>query len=318
MCLLCIWLQNISSDLRPYLTTYFNTRNINTLRTQRSAINATFAALRRRLGIDPWLPIETRVQPPGPYTPFRGGGITPNPSSVDIPDDKYLSQYTTAITPLPVTFCAFGNCPVPVPEMVMNAFVLPKRSSIQAVAALPAAAPMASAAQTLGDNASGAGGAANARPSTGGDLRIQSDFETTPLFMVYKATADGTATASFKAPPNLGSFVLRAYVASVGSDSAASKYGSAESTLLVRKTVSLTPSVPRIVRVGDKFEAGVLVTAPDISSDISVTVGAGVIGPNARTPLLLVGGSPSKSTITLTANNQQQVGGVRYWRATQG
>lgn len=51
----------------------------------------------------------------------------------------------------------------------------------------------------------------------------------------------------------------RAY-ATVGSES---KYGSTETKLVVRRTVSLTPSLPRIARSGDAFEAGVLVTLVD-------------------------------------------------------
>lgn len=41
--------------------------------------------------------------------------------------------------------------------------------------------------------------------------RVASQFETTPLFVAIRTTADGTGTATFTAPQNLGTFVLRAY-----------------------------------------------------------------------------------------------------------
>lgn len=37
-------------------------------------------------------------------------------------------------------------------------------------------------------------------------------------------------------------------------------FGTAESKIIVRRTLSLTASLPRFARVGDTFEAGVLVT----------------------------------------------------------
>lgn len=38
------------------------------------------------------------------------------------------------------------------------------------------------------------------------------------------------------------------------------KFGSAETELIVRRKVSIVPSIPRFARVGDVFEAGVVVT----------------------------------------------------------
>jgi hypothetical protein len=73
---------------------------------------------------------------------------------------------------------------------------------------------------------------------------------------------------TFTAPPNLGTFVVRAY-ATVG---ASGRYGSGEGRLVVRRTLSLTPSVPRFVRVGDTFEAGAVVTVESAPATVNVSV----------------------------------------------
>lgn len=46
------------------------------------------------------------------------------------------------------------------------------------------------------------------------------------------------------------------------------RYGSAESALVVRRPLSLTASLPRFARVGDTFQAGVLITAPATGSSM--------------------------------------------------
>lgn len=49
-------------------------------------------------------------------------------------------------------------------------------------------------------------------PSDAGAVRVQKEFVTTPLFHTT-TTSDGIATVNFTAPDNLGSFIVRAYVA---------------------------------------------------------------------------------------------------------
>ncbi|GMH45788.1 hypothetical protein BSKO_13751 [Bryopsis sp. KO-2023] len=88
------------------------------------------------------------------------------------------------------------------------------------------------------------------------DLRAQSDFKVTPLFKTVKTDENGEAQIDFIAPDNLGTFVIRAYAAS---DTL--QRGSNETEILVRLPLSLSASAPRLVRVGDSFEAGAVVTA---------------------------------------------------------
>lgn len=56
-------LQDVSTAMRPRLSTSFNVMHLNALRVGRAAINATFSTLQRRLlHIDPYLPIDTQVR----------------------------------------------------------------------------------------------------------------------------------------------------------------------------------------------------------------------------------------------------------------
>lgn len=48
--------------------------------------------------------------------------------------------------------------------------------------------------------------------------------------------------------------------------------------MIVRQPLSLTPSVPKSVRVDDDFEAGVLVSAPDAAAQILVEITSTVVG----------------------------------------
>ncbi|GMH44586.1 hypothetical protein BSKO_12538 [Bryopsis sp. KO-2023] len=94
----------------------------------------------------------------------------------------------------------------------------------------------------------------DAAPTPSGSVRVLEDFVSTALFETVIAKG-GIATVNFTAPDNLGTFNIRAYVAT-----ATEKYGSVERELIVRRVVSLTPSAPRFARVGDEFEAGAVVT----------------------------------------------------------
>ncbi|CAD7696314.1 unnamed protein product, partial [Ostreobium quekettii] len=110
---------------------------------------------------------------------------------------------------------------------------------------------------------------------TGATVRNQGDFASTPLFVTVGSAKGGSSTVDFTAPDNLGTFVVRAYA---GTDKA--RFGSAESEIIVRRALSMTPSAPRIVRVGDVFDAGVIITlsggtAAEEPVSVSLTVEGG-------------------------------------------
>jgi hypothetical protein len=54
--------QDVSGAMQPRQAAYFSVHHLNPLRVGRAAINATFAALQRRLlSMDPYLPVDTQV-----------------------------------------------------------------------------------------------------------------------------------------------------------------------------------------------------------------------------------------------------------------
>jgi hypothetical protein len=59
---LAAYLQDVSKAMQPKLRAAFSLLHLNSLRVTRSAINATFSTLQRRLSsVDPWLPADTTV-----------------------------------------------------------------------------------------------------------------------------------------------------------------------------------------------------------------------------------------------------------------
>ncbi|KAF8063719.1 hypothetical protein HT031_003574 [Scenedesmus sp. PABB004] len=266
-------LQNVSVALAPDLGASFSVTDVNDLRVTRAAINATFSALQRRLRLDAWLPADTGVSPASPYVPDDGDGgrwagpaWPPSAAAADVPDASYLARFTTPLTPLPSRVCA----PPP----------------------LPAAPPP--------------------RPR-GAELRVSGDFKVTVLFRTLTAGADGVARTELAAPDNVGRFAVRAYVAApapgggagtVAAGGSELSYGAAEGALVVRRRVSLSPSLPRAVRVGDNFTAGVLVEAPGLERETTVSVAAALAAPPAGSdggapppPLALAG--PQRVSVVL-------------------
>eukprot|EP00879_Flechtneria_rotunda_P001797 GHRR01001961.1.p1 GENE.GHRR01001961.1~~GHRR01001961.1.p1 ORF type:complete len:2104 (+),score=689.06 GHRR01001961.1:216-6527(+) len=319
-------LQNVSKTIAPDFTAYFNIQDLNQFRVTQSAINATFTTLQRRLlKLDPWLPADTQVIPStsGYYQGFRD--TPPQAAAVDVRDSLYLAGYTTAITPLPYKSCAEWGRPCP----LLNGRLVDSTAS-EAIfsnisegplAAASFAAPMAppaaavpkpgsnTASKALGSNpsaeANSAGADAAAAP--GAELRTQQDFKVTVLFTVLKAAADGAATIAFTAPDNLGQFVVRAYAAvPTPAVPEGILYGAAERVLVVRRTLSLTPSLPRQVRVGDNFTAGVLVESPGITKGVNVTLTATLLTPSNNSSKALALNGPDSVTVTLTPDDIQQ------------
>jgi len=101
-----------------------------------------------------------------------------------------------------------------------------------------------------GKNRGGGGGRGS--PLPGVDLR--QNFSPTAYWgPTLRTGADGRAAASFKLPDSLTRFRLMAVVHEER------RFGSGESRATVSKPLSLRPSLPRLARVGDAFEGGVVV-----------------------------------------------------------
>ncbi|PNH12233.1 hypothetical protein TSOC_000852 [Tetrabaena socialis] len=245
------------------------------------AVRAVYDKLMARLtGQDPWLPVETSVGTgaSGAYLPYGYYQSRPNIPAVDVNDTNYLAAFSTALTQLPMAADLSGG----------GADMM---AGMNDAAAKPAPAPAPSGAKNA---------ATTTTTTTSVSVRSSSEFVVTPLFTAVAADAAGLATVTFTAPQNLGAFVIRAF-ASCG---AAAKYGAAEGRLAVRRRLSLTPSVPRFVRVGDVFEAGVVVTVGSAPATISVVV---LVEDADSSPLTLTGTTTKAATFAPGGGLQQEV-----------
>ncbi|HET8622802.1 MAG TPA: alpha-2-macroglobulin family protein, partial [Gemmatimonadales bacterium] len=124
-------------------------------------------------------------------------------------------------------------------------------------------------------------------PGGGGGLGaadvLRSRFQTTAFFLgsVVTDTA-GHATVRAKLPDNLTTFRLMAVAVTAGD-----RYGGGESSLLVTRPLVARPALPRFLRDGDRFAAGVVVNrrsgAADRATVTAATTGAQLTGADTRT-----------------------------------
>ena len=100
-----------------------------------------------------------------------------------------------------------------------------------------------------GKRAPGGGGGADAADV----LRCR--FQTTAFFLGSLVTnARGTGVASARLPDNLTTFRVMAVAVTAGD-----RYGSGQSSMLVTRPLVARPALPRFLREGDRFAAGVVV-----------------------------------------------------------
>ena len=84
---------------------------------------------------------------------------------------------------------------------------------------------------------------------------LRSRFQTTAFFLSSVVTDNnGNATARAKLPDNLTTFRVMAVAVTQGD-----RYGGGTSSILVSRPVVARPALPRFVREGDRFSAGVIV-----------------------------------------------------------
>jgi hypothetical protein len=84
---------------------------------------------------------------------------------------------------------------------------------------------------------------------------IRSNFRTTAIFSPAVETgADGKAQVKFKLPDNLTTFRVMAVAVTAGD-----RFGAGDTSIKVNKPLLALPALPRFARVGDAFEAGVVV-----------------------------------------------------------
>ena len=132
----------------------------------------------------------------------------------------------------------------------------------------------------------------------GSDLR--SRFKTTPLFAPSVLTDDaGNAKLEFELPDNLTTYRIMALATTKGD-----QFGAGETKVVVSKPLLARPAMPRIARVGDKIEAGVVVQTVGAAIDsVEVSVqaqGLTLNGP-AQKSVSLKGGQPVEVRFALSA-----------------
>ena len=140
-----------------------------------------------------------------------------------------------------------------------------------------------------GEELGGGGG-----DGSGGGFRNQ--FKTTVLFNPTLEVANGAASTSFQLPDNLTSFRIMAVMITTSD-----RFGSGETSVQVNKPVMALPAMPRFARVGDVFEAGVVVhtrSPGDGAGEVNVVAtiegdGAVLTGP-AQQVVAVRNGSPKE------------------------
>ena len=107
-----------------------------------------------------------------------------------------------------------------------------------------------------GKRAPGGGGGAE-----GADV-LRSRFQTTAFFLGSLVTnAEGNGVAAARLPDNLTTFRLMAVAVTAGD-----RFGSGQSSLLVTRPLVARPALPRFLRDGDRFAAGVVVNRRDAAA----------------------------------------------------
>ncbi len=133
-----------------------------------------------------------------------------------------------------------------------------------------------------GRNAGGGGG-------EGESEILRSRFRTTAFFLgSVVADTSGTAVARVKLPDNLTTFRVMAVAVTAGD-----RYGNAQSPMLVTRPLLARAALPRFVRPGDEFTAGVVVNhrtggTPSVEVKAQAT-GVTLAGPAARSATLEAG-----------------------------
>jgi hypothetical protein len=118
---------------------------------------------------------------------------------------------------------------------------------------------------------------------------LRSRFRTTAFFLGSVVTdAEGNAVARAGLPDNLTTFRVMAVAVTTGD-----RYGSGESSFLVTRPLVARPALPRFVRPGDRFDAGVIVNsrtgeARDVQVEATV-IGIDIDGGNRKRERLAPG-----------------------------
>ena len=123
---------------------------------------------------------------------------------------------------------------------------------------------------------------------------FRNQFKTTVFFNPTLEVKDGVAATSFALPDNLTAFRIMAVVITQ-----TDRFGSGETSVQVNKPVMALPAMPRFARVGDAFQAGVVVhshgaSAGEVTVTASVEGGGAVLTGATEQKVMIKEGSPQE------------------------
>ena len=167
-----------------------------------------------------------------------------------------------------------------------------------------------------GENAGG-GGDEQARAALGlSEFELRGDFRSTAYWNPSVLTDDqGEAKVEFALPDNLTTFRIMAVAQTKDS-----RFGRGQTDVKVAKPVMLLPSLPRFARVGDAFQAGVVVNNNSAQKGVvALSVEAQGIDLVDRKSSVELGIDPGQSTEALFAFQASRPGPAKFvFRAKMG
>lgn len=143
----------------------------------------------------------------------------------------------------------------------------------------------------------------------GGDFvpgKLRSDFRTTVYFEAgHPVGTDGKSHFKFKLPDNLTSYRLMAVAA--GADD---RFGFGESTIQANRPLMARPALPRVIRVGDALQAGVVLSTKGSSVpqpvEVSLRVKGATLKDTARRSVALAAGGQGEARFLVQASQEGQ------------
>jgi uncharacterized protein YfaS (alpha-2-macroglobulin family) len=214
----------------------------------------------------------------------------------DIAADVVVSAKDGKAPPSEVTFYAVDEgvlmltaykTPDPLPPFTVQrslaVFPLESRESLARILALKNGEKVKPLGwEYLAENGEDKGSDGGGGGDSGNGAGPRADFRTTAFFQAGQVTTgegnEGHARYRFKLPDNLTTFRLMAVVAS------GDRFGAGEATITSSKHLMARPALPRVVRLGDTFDAKVVVSAKGmagaVDADVTLaTKGLRVMGP---------------------------------------
>eukprot|EP01065_Artemidia_motanka_P009493 TRINITY_DN1485_c0_g1_i1.p1 TRINITY_DN1485_c0_g1~~TRINITY_DN1485_c0_g1_i1.p1 ORF type:complete len:2335 (+),score=541.26 TRINITY_DN1485_c0_g1_i1:189-7193(+) len=222
------------------------------------------------------------------YTPSLSVAGERWSTHLDVSDEDMRENRYDRVTEFPYTggYYFRGGGGVYGDDMLESAAVA---AGAEADGAVQKSAPSMAPPPNMEDNSAGSA------PPSSTKVFIRSDFNPRAAFVTnLVAGADGAVRTTVTLPDNVGTWLVRVISAAAN---APDRFGFKETELIAKRPLTIQPSLPRIVRFGDTFTGGCIVTDTDVNGDVQVSLGA-------------VGGlttSPSQKTAAIQTGRVSEV-----------